>query len=232
MEANNPITRLTAREKEALRAWLEHKSAKEIAIDLGITHHAVEKRLKMARTKLDAGSSLEAARMLAEAEGAAEGYQPTVTGPPGLPPAPLPRPSRRSRTLVVGGIAVLTMTILGLALAIAYHPDAATEIEIDGDLGKLFAHHDTNDSGFLENPESPFVEITFIDDIGPEPLDGKAVIGAGADPDQIAEFYATADTDGDDRISLAEFTGWSKASWAQMGIEVKTIVKVLPAPES
>lgn len=44
------------------------KSAKEIAVDLGISHHAVEKRLKMARTKLGATSSLEAARMLGEAE--------------------------------------------------------------------------------------------------------------------------------------------------------------------
>jgi hypothetical protein len=108
----------------------------------------------------------------------------------------------------------------------------STEIEIDGDLGKLFAHHDTNDSGFLESPESPLVEITFLDDTGPERLDGAAAISGGAAPDQIAEFYEAADTDRDDRISLAEFTDWSKARWAEMGIEVKTIIKVLPAPES
>lgn len=232
MEANNPILRLTEREKQALRAWLDHKSAKQIAIDLGITHHAVEKRLKMARTKLGAGSSLEAARMLAEAEGAAERYGQTVTAAPDLPQRPSPLPSRRYRPVIIGGIAMLTLTVLGLALAAAYSSDAPTEIEIDGDLGKLFAHHDTNDSGFLENPESPFVEIAFIDDTGPEPLDGKAVIGAGIDPDQISEFYETTDTDDDDRISLAEFTVWSKARWAEMGIEVKTIVKVLPAPQS
>ena len=52
MEAENRITRLTEREKEALRRWLGHKTAKEIALDLGISHHAVEKRLKMARVKL------------------------------------------------------------------------------------------------------------------------------------------------------------------------------------
>jgi DNA-binding CsgD family transcriptional regulator len=232
MEASDPTTRLTEREKEALRLWLDHKSAKEIAIDLSISHHAVEKRLKMARTKLDAGSSLEAARMLAEAESVQTGYGQTVAGAPDLPPAPSKDPSWHHRPLVIGGLAMFTLTVLGLALAAAYPSDAPTEIEIDGDLSKLFAHHDTNDSGFLENPESPFVEIAFIDDTGPEPLDGEAVISAGIEPDQIAEFYATADTDGDDRISLEEFTGWSKARWAEMGIEVKTIVKVLPAPGS
>lgn len=127
---------------------------------------------------------------------------------------------------------MLTLTVLGLALAAAYPFAEPTEIEIDGDLGKLFEHHDTNDSGFLENPESPFVEIAFIDNTGPEPLDGEAIISGGASPDQIAEFYESADTDVDDRISLAEFTAWSKARWAEMGIEVKTIVKVLPAPQS
>jgi len=232
MDASHPINRLTEREKEALRAWLNHKSAKEIALDLGITHHAVEKRLKMARTKLGAASSLEAARVLAAAEGTQGGYSQTVTGSPDLSLPADPRPSWPHRTLVTGGLAMFALTVLGLILAAAYPSDAPTEIEIDGDLGKLFAHHDTNDSGFLESPESPFVEIAFIDDTGSEPLDGKAVIGGGAAPDQIAEFYAMADTDGDQRISLAEFTDWSKARWAEMGIEVKTILKVLPAPES
>ncbi|MBA4009723.1 MAG: histidine kinase [Erythrobacter sp.] len=246
MTASETISRLTAREKEVLRAWLAHKSAKEIALDLGITHHAVEKRLKMARTKLGAATSLEAARMLA----AVEGYGQTVTAPPAVSASPSLLPSRRYRPFVLGGIAMSLSLILALALAPAspLAPDderavaaaaaaasaaaAPIEIEIDSDLGKLFAHHDTNQSGFLESPESPIVEIAFIDDTGPEPVDGAAAIGGGAAPDQIAEFYATADTDGDDRISLAEFTGWSKARWAEMGIEVKTIVKVLPAPQS
>jgi DNA-binding CsgD family transcriptional regulator len=228
MPTEDATTRLTTREKEVLRAWLDHKSAKQIALDLGITHHAVEKRLKMARTKLGAASSLEAARMLA----GAEGYGPAVAGSPDLSPTPPTRRSWFHRPLVIGGIAVFALTALGLALAAAYPSDAPTEIEIDGDLAKLFAHHDTNDSGFLENPESPFVEIAFVDEAGSEPLDGEAIITAGTDPDQIAEFYETADTDGDERISLAEFTGWSKARWAEMGIEVKAIVKALPAPES
>ncbi len=230
MPTDDAAARLTAREKEVLRAWLDHKSAKEIALDLGITHHAVEKRLKMARTKLGAGSSLEAARMLAQAEGMSQGYGQAVTASPDLPAPPRPVPSRRYRSIILGGIAVSLCAVLALALAPApARPPAITEIEIDGDLGKLFAHHDTNGSGYLEQPESPFVEIAFLDDTSPEPQDGAAVIGGGITPDHIAEFYAAADTDGDSRISLAEFTGWSKARWAEMGIEVRTIVKVQPA---
>ena len=71
------IARLTERERECLRHWLEHKTAKEIALDIGISHHAVEKRLKMARTKLGVATSLDAARILAQSEG----YGRTVAGP-------------------------------------------------------------------------------------------------------------------------------------------------------
>ncbi len=70
------ISRLTANEKECLRRRLLPQTAKEMAIDLGISPHAVEKRLKMARAKLGQSSSLAAARMLAEAEG----YQRLVPG--------------------------------------------------------------------------------------------------------------------------------------------------------
>jgi DNA-binding CsgD family transcriptional regulator len=62
------LARLTANEKECLRRRLLPQTAKEMAIDLGISPHAVEKRLKMARTKLGLSSSLAAARLLADAE--------------------------------------------------------------------------------------------------------------------------------------------------------------------
>jgi DNA-binding CsgD family transcriptional regulator len=68
------LSRLTANEKECLRRRLLPQTAKEMALDLGISPHAVEKRLKMARTKLGMSSSLAAARLLA----AAERYQPLV----------------------------------------------------------------------------------------------------------------------------------------------------------
>lgn len=55
--------RLTKREHEVLQGVLGHKTAKEMALDLGVSHHAVEKRLKRARQKLGAATSLEAARL-------------------------------------------------------------------------------------------------------------------------------------------------------------------------
>lgn len=242
MTATDPTARLTEREKEVLRAWLAHKSAKEIAIDLGVTHHAVEKRLKMARTKLGAGTSLEAARMLAEAECAAQGYQSTVTGPPGLSSPPPPRQSRRHRSIIFGGFAMSLALVLALALApssplapeaeIAAATPNKIEIEIDGRIDRVFAHVDADKSGFLENPESPFVTVEFAEGSGAERREGSAVIGDGTDPKQVAEFYAEADTDRDGRISLAEYAKWSEARWAEMGIEIKTIMKVIPSPQS
>lgn len=62
------LARLTANEKECLRRRLLPQTAKEMANDLGISVHAVEKRLKMARAKLGVSSSLAAARLLAGAE--------------------------------------------------------------------------------------------------------------------------------------------------------------------
>ena len=103
MDDGNLLSRLTEREKVCLRHWLNHKSAKEIAADLGISHHAVEKRLKMARTKLGATSSLEAARMLAEAEG----YGRAVAQSPEL--------ASKARPLQSG---VTPLTVLGVAIMI------------------------------------------------------------------------------------------------------------------
>lgn len=231
MTASEPINRLTEREREVLRAWLTPKSAKEIALDLGITHHAVEKRLKMARTKLGAGSSREAARILAGAEGTHEGYQPAVTASPDLSAVTQLRPPWHHRPIVIGGLAMLTLTVLGLALA-AYPVAEPTEIELDSDLSEVFAHLDRNNSGYLESPESPFVTATFVDPTDSDQRKRDAVIGNSSDPARVAEFYAAADADRDGRISLDEYRVWSKASLAEMGIEVKTILKVHPSPES
>jgi len=239
MDATTPTTRLTEREKEVLRAWLAHKSAKEIAIDLGITHHAVEKRLKMARTKLDAGSSLEAARILA----LAEGYQPTVTGPPDLPSAPSSRQSRRYQPIVFGGIAMSLAIIFALALITTNQPATqaplaakTNEITINTNIEPIFDLLDENASGYLENPESPFIELALLDPAYPveagENHNGNAVLGDGTDPAQVAEFYAGADTDGDCRVSFREYYRWSDAELAELGVEITSVIKVLPAPES
>jgi DNA-binding CsgD family transcriptional regulator len=114
MDDRDSLSRLTEREKVCLRQWLQHKSAKEIAVDLGISHHAVEKRLKMARTKLGATSSLEAARMLS----GAEGYGQVVAQSPDLVSDALPLHSGLLR-LTVLGVAIMIIVgaiVLGLLL--------------------------------------------------------------------------------------------------------------------
>lgn len=116
MENGDRLARLTEREKVCLRQWLQHKSAKEIAADLGISHHAVEKRLKMARAKLGASSSLQAARTLSEAEG----YGQTVAQTPDLASHALSTQTVFTRPLVIGAIA---MSLIGAAvLALLMQP--------------------------------------------------------------------------------------------------------------
>ena len=62
------ILRLTNAERECLKRCLSHQTAKQMALDLGISPHAVEKRLKMARAKLGLSSSLEAAKLVESLE--------------------------------------------------------------------------------------------------------------------------------------------------------------------
>ena len=112
MDSREPLSRLTEREKVCLRQWLQHKSAKEIAADLGISHHAVEKRLKMARTKLGATSSLEAARLL----GGAEGYGQTVASTPDLVSNARPLQPVVTRNAIVGVAIMILVGAIILAL--------------------------------------------------------------------------------------------------------------------
>ena len=125
MDDGESLSRLTEREKVCLRKWLQHKSAKEIAADLGISHHAVEKRLKMARTKLGASSSLEAARVLGEAEG----YGQAVPQSPDLVFDALPlHPA--STQLAILGVAIMILVgaiVLGLLPQPAVSSQAAKD---------------------------------------------------------------------------------------------------------
>lgn len=233
--ANSPITTLTERERQALRGWLEHKTAKEIALDLGVSHHAIEKRLKTARLKLGVASSLEAARMLARAEG----YDQTVTAPADLTPAPSPRLIPQYRSVLFGGIAMSLTIAFALALTSAGQPgNEATKpadpgvIQIDTNMEPIFNKLDENGSGYLEQPESPFVAMAVIDPARLEDPETMAVLGDGTDPEQIAQFYAEADTDGDGRISFREFHAWNSARLAELGIDTTIALKVRPVPES
>jgi len=66
--AEDPLARLTEAQREVLRLWSMHRSAKEIGRELGITHWAVNERLRSARRALGVANSGEAARLLAAAE--------------------------------------------------------------------------------------------------------------------------------------------------------------------
>lgn len=64
----NTIPRLSERQEQCLRRVLEFKSAKEIARDLGISQHAVEKHLRVVREKFSVDSTADAARIFAAME--------------------------------------------------------------------------------------------------------------------------------------------------------------------
>ncbi len=249
MNAAAHLDKLTEREKEVLRRWLEHRTAKEIALDLGISHHAVEKRLKMARIKLGAASSLEAARALAQAEAEAgavveaAGYGQAVPHPPDLHPTSKPRKSRQHQAIIFGGIAMVLASIIALVLVAAPQPDQkialsekAGAIELNPNIEPIFEMLDKDGSGYLESPESPFVELAFLADpaegLSEENRKGVAGLGNGADPEHIAEFYSTADSDGDGRVSFREFYSWHQARLDQLGVEITSIIGVVPTPRS
>jgi DNA-binding CsgD family transcriptional regulator len=127
MEADERIAKLTEREKICLRLWLQHKSAKEIAADLQITHHAVEKRLKIARMKLGATSSLQAARLL----DSVESYGSTVAQSSDLVlPPPTPQ-SKVDPKLIIGGIVMSLIAAVALVFAMQPSAQEAHLAEVD-----------------------------------------------------------------------------------------------------
>jgi DNA-binding CsgD family transcriptional regulator len=79
MKDPGPSPRLSPRQEECLRGVLQLKSAKEIARDLGVSPHAVEKHLRIAREKFGVASSAEAARMFALDHGGGESSQSGVS---------------------------------------------------------------------------------------------------------------------------------------------------------
>ena len=84
--SSDQISRLTENQRAYLRLVLEHRSSKEIAQDFGISAHTVDKRIKEAMRVLGVGSRIEAARILALAEGTKAEQQ---LGPQLLDLAPL-----------------------------------------------------------------------------------------------------------------------------------------------
>jgi DNA-binding CsgD family transcriptional regulator len=108
------LGRLTAGEKECLERRLQHQTAKEIALELGVSPHAVEKRLKMARAKLGLSSSLDAARLVA----ASERDQQTVPQTPDLATGPSAADTWPVRPLVIGAAAMSLATAVLIIFAL------------------------------------------------------------------------------------------------------------------
>tara|TARA_B100000678_G_scaffold231842_1_gene200613 strand:+ start:113 stop:949 length:837 start_codon:yes stop_codon:yes gene_type:complete len=222
MPANHPsvstsaIVRLTEKERECLRLWLEHKTAKEIALDLGISHHAVEKRLKMARTKLDVATSLEAARALAEAEG----YEQIVTGSSELSSgtgdqhvaasAALPSGTRewRRRSLLVPGAIIMSIIIAALAFAatqqISGHVGSRTLATGDEITGRAGGGAIDADSGTQEHDG----EIRGNGEMGTAsatPDYATVYARAGGNPDQtVKRTFSVLDDDNSGVIDASE----------------------------
>jgi len=179
MNSSESIAKLTEREKECLRLWLGHKTAKEIARELGVSHHAIEKRLKMARTKLGVGTSLEAARLLARKER----YQQAVARSPDLlsKPPSSHASGQPTRTALGKRRRVMALSLaLGLAMMVstsqptdpAQPQELMTTLEdaladaLSAEVNRAreaFERLDCDGSGFIERAEyiSPNTEIIF-----------------------------------------------------------------------
>lgn len=110
--------RLTDGQKQSLRLiWHERLRIAEVAFRLGVAEDTIDQRLRGARRHLGVGSSMEAARLLAEHE--SDEHAPVPSPPPcapaspspfpvypasGVPPTPVPAPSLPDR----GGAGVET----------------------------------------------------------------------------------------------------------------------------
>lgn len=228
------IGRLTDNEKECLRRRLLPQTAKEMAIDLGVSPHAVEKRIKMARTKLGVSSSLQAARLLAQAES-----QPMVPHAPDLAarpePVQLPSSTGGRRRWWIGGIA-MSITIAAAALALALPgapaqqqsappPQAApapahkryagpwvpaTPEQADAFLGQSFDIMDRDKSGYLEAAELPATSARVK--VGDQPFRELPA-------DTARSMYLERnDRNGDGRVSRDEFIANGRARVAVTGI--------------
>lgn len=229
------LGRLTDNEKECLRRRLRHQTAKEMALELGISPHAVEKRLKMARAKLGVSSSLEAARLMA----ASEGYQRTGPQAADLAAAEIAcngGSSRKPIGVVAMGILVTAIIALAAQSSIVggdanssasagesvqdgfrMRPasdfvDASAD-EVRAYAEELFREQDKNRSGFVERDEAPTVQIRMTDASwdgeGPAPYEWYAkqkTQAVGLDPAAAkAAYIAMGDANADGKLSLDEF---------------------------
>lgn len=232
--------RLTEKEKECLRLWLAPATAKEIAIELGVSHHAVEKRLKSARAKLDVQTSLDAARILAAAERTG-GYQPTASQSPDLASitsvdrnGPAIAAARAGtlgwnfrRSSLVSGVIVMSIILAaGLALALAEQATPASSQEGTSQQ-RVFVTRADIENGTLPKADlrkafdrmdkdgSGFIESGEASNIRLSKVDSSK---SGETTEQTGRSaVALFDDDKDGRVSYAEFENWFASSLSRAG---------------
>lgn len=236
------LARLTENEKQCLRRRLIPQTAKEMAIDLGISPHAVEKRLKMARTKLGLSSSLQAARILAQAEGTEPELGPQTSDLSDTAPSEqrTHTPQRLWTAAWIGGtvmifIAAIASFVLmqdGLDPPIAQTSEPGARVtasnrvraptrtgtpeEIRAFILSSFATMDRDGSGYIERAEAPGLGVSRPYPKGnPPPPEEVSWL---RDKVGQAAWIARIDMDDDGRVSRGEFLGFSQPIFARRGI--------------
>lgn len=233
------LGRLTAGEKECLRRRLRHQTAKEMALDLGISPHAVEKRLKMARAKLGLSSSLEVARLLA----ASDGYRETGPQAPDLDPAQKSRESWFTKPNLVGVTAMIILAAAMLAFLAqgqsggtinnpAYDGAAdnsgerrsiqdlefvkASPERVEAYVRQMFDNWDRDGSGYVEKAEAPeWLSVPKPGRLAPGELPEYIELEGDA---ARAQYIENVDKDDDGKVSFDEYAGPVRPQFLELGI--------------
>lgn len=137
----NGLDLLSEKEREVLRLITRGHDAKSAASELGLSVHTINERLRAARRKLDVTSSREAARRLFASEtGANEISVSKQMGDAGLhvsPDAcPSVHPSRRE-VAIIGGVLLMLMSVLTLALSMGVASGDPAASTAQGDRGDI-----------------------------------------------------------------------------------------------
>lgn len=243
MNVLDTAARLTAREKEALRGWLDRKTAKEIALELGVSHYAVEKRLKAARLKLGVTSSLEAARLLAAQEGygetASQATELVAGAKAGHHPVPAKHKLGVAAMLVISVAAVLmlaqqaTSEAGGAIVNPAYNQRAPGEVvqvsveqlefvpaspeRVEAFVRRNFEAWDKDGSGYVEQGEGP-VGLAELRPDSPHRVGPDTVARHYAGEEAQRQYIAFTDKDGDERVSYEEFATPVRPQYLERGI--------------
>lgn len=233
------LGRLTAGEKECLRRRLRHQTAKEMALDLGISPHAVEKRLKMARAKLGLSSSLEVARLLA----ASGEYRETGPQASDLERVREVRKAWLTKPKLVG---VTSMTILAAAALaflvqgqsggtidnpaydeVADNPGERRSIQdlefvkasperVEAYVRQMFDNWDRDGSGYVEKAEAPeWLSVPKAGRLAPGELPEYIELEGDA---ARAQYIENVDKDDDGKVSYDEYAGPVRPQYLERGI--------------